>query len=45
MKGDLTADIEKEGKKYTRKLNPDRHYISKDGEKLILHGKNFMNYH
>ena len=39
MKGDLTADIEKEGKKFTRKLNPDRHYISKDGEKLILHGR------
>ena len=39
MKGDLTADIEKEGKKFTRKLNPDRHYISKNGEKLILHGR------
>ena len=39
MKGDLTADIEKEGKKFTRKLNPDRHYISRDGEKLILHGR------
>ena len=39
MKGDLTADIEKEGKKFTRKLNPDRHYISKDGKKLILHGR------
>ena len=24
MKGDLTANIEKNGKKFVRKLNPDR---------------------
>ena len=34
MKGDLIAKIEKNGKKFTRKLNPDRHYVSKDGKKL-----------
>jgi malate synthase len=39
MKGDLTANIEKNGKKFTRKLNPDRKYISKDGEKITLHGR------
>ena len=39
MKGNLTADIEKNGKKFTRKLNPDRSYISKEGEKIFLHGR------
>ena len=39
MKGDLTADIEKDGKKFVRKLNPDRTYISKDGNKINLHGR------
>ena len=27
--------MEKNGKKFVRKLNPNRSYISKDGEKLI----------
>ena len=39
MKGDLTANIEKKGKKFVRKLNPDRTYISKDGSKINLHGR------
>ena len=39
MKGDLIAKIEKNGKKFTRKLNPDRHYVSKDGKKITLHGR------
>ena len=39
MKGDLTANIEKNGKKFVRKLNPDRTYISKDGKKITLHGR------
>ena len=39
MKGNLTADIEKNGKKFTRKLNPDRSYTSRDGEKISLHGR------
>ena len=39
MKGDLTANIEKNGKKFVRKLNSDRTYISKDGKKIILHGR------
>ena len=38
MKGDLTSTFEKNGKKITRKLNPDRIYISKDG-KISLHGR------
>tara|TARA_B100001057_G_scaffold348529_1_gene349891 strand:- start:701 stop:2845 length:2145 start_codon:yes stop_codon:yes gene_type:complete len=39
MKGDLTANMEKNGKKFIRKLNPDRSYISKDGNKITLHGR------
>ena len=39
MKGDLTSTFEKNGEKVTRKLNPDRTYISKDGEKFSLHGR------
>jgi malate synthase len=39
MKGDLTSNIEKNGKKFIRKLNPDRKYISKEGGELILHGR------
>ena len=39
MKGDLTAEMEKNGKKFTRKLNQDRSYSSKEGKKIILHGR------
>ena len=39
MKGDLTANMEKNGKKFVRKLNPDRTYTSKDGKKITLHGR------
>jgi len=38
MKGDLVANMEKNGKKFTRKLNSDRNYISKDGKKISLKG-------
>ena len=39
MKGDLTSNMKKNGKKFVRKLNPDRNYISKDGKKISLHGR------
>jgi malate synthase len=39
MKGNLVSNIEKNGKKFIRKLNPDRRYISKSGEKITLHGR------
>ena len=39
MKGDLTVEMEKNGKKFTRKLNQDRSYSSKEGKKIILHGR------
>jgi len=39
MKGDLTTNIEKNGKRFVRKLNSNRNYISKDGNKISLHGR------
>ena len=39
MKGDLISKFEKNGKKITRKLNLDRKYTSKNGEKITLHGR------
>ena len=45
MKGDLQAEIKKNGKKFTRKLNPDRIYINaeqkgeSDFSKLTLRGR------
>ena len=39
MKGDLTANMEKNGKKFVRKLNLDRTYISKNGNQITLHGR------
>ena len=39
MKGDLVSNIEKNGKKFIRRLNSDRYYISKDGKKISLHGR------
>jgi malate synthase len=45
MKGDLQTEIKKNGKKFTRKLNPDRIYINaeqkrqSDFSKLTLHGR------
>jgi len=39
MKGDLKANMEKNGKKFIRKLNSDKVYTSKDGKKLTLHGR------
>jgi len=42
MKGDLRTKIEKKGKKFTRKLNSDREYISTKGVKIKLHGRALM---
>ncbi len=39
MKGDLTANVEKNGEKFLRKLNPDRTYTSKEGKEITLHGR------
>ena len=42
MKGDLKTTFVKNGKKLERKLNPDRSYISKNGQGLKLHGRSLL---
>ena len=42
MKGDLTEDLVKGGKTITRRLNPDREYIARDGSAAKLHGRSLM---
>ena len=39
MKADLKTEMEKNGKKFIRKLNSDRDYIGLDGSKIKLHGR------
>ena len=42
MKGDLAEEISKNGKSFTRKLNPDREYTGRDGKPFALHGRSLM---
>jgi len=42
MKGNLQAEMQKKGKKFIRQLNPDREYISSEGNKIKLHGRALM---
>ena len=42
MKGDLKIQFEKNGKNLERKLNPDRSYISREGQGLKLHGRSLL---
>ncbi len=42
MRGDLKVQFEKNGKKLERKLNPDRSFISKEGQGLKLHGRSLL---
>jgi malate synthase len=38
-RGDLTAEVEKDGKTFTRVLNSDRHYTTPDGGEVVLPGR------
>lgn len=42
MRGDLTEDLEKGGKRITRRLNPDRLYHTPAGGELSLHGRSLL---
>ncbi len=42
MKGDLVEDLEKGGKRITRRLNEDREYTAADGSNLKLHGRSLL---
>ena len=39
MKGTLQTEMEKNGKKLIRKLNPDKNFTGINGESIILHGR------
>ncbi|WP_193073547.1 malate synthase G [Pseudomonas sp. FME51] len=42
MKGDLAEQVTKDGKTFTRTMNPDRVYTCADGSDLTLHGRSML---
>ena len=42
MRGDLTVEMNKGGKTFTRKLNDDREYTGINGETVRLHGRSML---
>ncbi len=42
MKGDLQIEMNKNGKKFIRKLNLDRNYTRLDGTQIKLHGRSLL---
>ena len=42
MKGNLAEQVTKDGKTFTRTMNPDRIYTRADGSELTLHGRSML---
>jgi malate synthase len=42
MRGDLAAEVDKDGKTFTRVLNQDRRYTTPDGGELVLPGRSLL---
>ena len=42
MKGDLQESFDKDGRRITRRLNPDREFTAPDGSLLVLPGRSLM---
>jgi len=42
LQGTLTESVTKDGKTFTRGLNPDREYVSPKGRPVTLHGRSLM---
>ena len=42
MKGDLAESVSKDGKTFTRTMNPDRTYSAAQGGELSLHGRSML---
>jgi len=42
MKGDLSEQVSKGGKAFSRTLNPDRRYVGRDGGELVLPGRSLL---
>lgn len=42
MRGDLTEEVAKGDKTFTRRLNPDRHYTAPNGSALTVPGRSLM---
>ena len=42
MKGDLSTEVYKDGRVFTRSMDCDRHYTAVDGGELVLHGRSMM---
>ncbi|MGN7131674.1 malate synthase G [Rhodococcoides corynebacterioides] len=42
MRGDLAEEVTKNGKTFTRTMNPDRVYTALDGSELVLHGRSLL---